>query len=297
MSLVTETSKIIMESTSVDPTFSKILSYFRIGHQSNIKIMAKPCNIWLLSLGESSITHKSSATRKALENLSSTSLGTVDGLMQDISSQFTDEYDDPPWFYEEETPSLVVWSDEFGGFLKQAKTGSAGYRSMVDVLDTIHAGKPYKFPSRRGASVNVPAGFKLSLIASTTPVAFTKNCTPEILNGGLLRRMMLCAPEKALYVPPWDRKDMKFPTIHGNGNVDISPDVRKMHEEWMKSLYSKDSNSKMSGILQREEDNLFKIAALHAVHERGKFTIVEEDYTEALALSMYSASIKTRLVR
>lgn len=294
MHAVSRVIDIIMKSTTVDPILAEALAFFLLGTRNDIRVLGGPTNFYMLVVGPSSITHKSSAISKMLEGVSNThSMGTMDSLAKAL-----DEYnigpDDEGWWTAPNGNDIVLVHDEFGQFLKSSKSGYVGWKLMVDVLNSLYACKHYSFPSTRGKSVHVD-GVRVSLVASITPDAFQENASKEILEGGLFKRMLIIMPSTASYVPPWDLKDVEMPEVlddwepyiaERSPELTISDEVKESHAGMM--LTVSESRDSVYGMWQRGERNIFKIAAINALLERNDTVINFDDYNRGLKLVAHS---------
>jgi hypothetical protein len=299
MNGVTRAIGIIMSTTTVDPILAEALAFFLLGARNNIRILGKPTNFYLLEVGHSSITHKSTATDKMMEPVDEVhkhSLGTVEGLKE---AMLEFEYDGP----EDPGNYLIIRFDEFGQFLKQSKSGYVGYKMMVDVLNSLYACKEYTFPSKKGGSLTVN-GTRVNMVASITQDAFAANVSKEILEGGLLKRTLVIVPEKAPYRPPWELVDMAMPEVldewepyveERSPELTISREVKESHQRMMLAVAEKDES--LYGMWQRGEMNVFKIAAINALLERNDTRINMADYNRGLRLVVHSIAMQMSFLK
>ena len=270
----------IQKAASIDDALATALALFLLGCRNKIKVMGHVAHFWVLVVGESSITHKSAAERAMLTGLYSKHhvFGTLEGLKK-------------AWVDNDGNMNMVLVADEFGSFLKQAKSGSAGYKVLVDALNTLHDGKEYTFPETKNKGVTIPAGLKLSIIASTTPEAFEKNVTTEILQGGLFKRLLVVKPRQAEYTPPWEMEESKLRVTtyeaewNENQEVQLSEGVKAKHSEFMREQMNA---SNWAGFWQRGERMMLDIAAIHSALERGNAVINTEDWEFAMQTVAYS---------
>jgi len=196
--------------------------------------------------------------------------------------------------------TIVLVADEFGSVLKQAKAGSAGYKVLIDALNTLHEGKGYVFPETARESVEIPSGIRVSLVASTTPEAFHRNVSEEILQGGLFKRLLVVMPTQAEYVPPWAIKDVEATITKEEGEwdetcdeVQLSEGVKTRHAEFMRAQMD---TRNWAGFWQRGERMMLDIAAMHCALERGKKTINIKDWEFAMQIVARSIASQKILV-
>jgi len=292
-----------MSSTSVDPILAKSLAVFLLGARNDIRVLGKPTNFYMLVVGPSSITHKSTAIEKALEGIENTvnihAMGTVEGLAEALDRM--NAKPDNDWYVQPDN-FLILLHDEFGYFLKASKSGYVGWKNMVDVLNSLYACKTYRFPRKKGKGVTVN-GTRVSMLASITPDAFEEHVSREILEGGLMKRMLVIVPNKAPYVCPWDTVDKEMPVVFDgmeksikgrSPDVEISAEVKERHAEFMAVI--SDGDESRYGTWQRGEMNIFKIAAILAVLEREDLTIIMEDYESAMDIVGHSIGMQSVLL-
>jgi hypothetical protein len=261
--------------TQIDTSFAKILSYFVHGVTSSIEVEGMKTNIFLFIPGPSSISHKSTAAAQAIkETISSSPLGTLAG-MEEVLEGTTDH---------------VFYSDEFGMVLKGMKSGNHAYSTIIDVLNSLYDGKPYQFPKRKGRGAKVNA--KVSLLATTTPEAFTEHCNREMLEGGLFKRMLVCVVGRQPYKSRRNRPEsVRLQMVCDDWKMEFTP--WRVHEKFMRE-HVESGDDFTAGCWQRGEEYIFKLSAIHAACERESMKILLEDWKDAV--SVVSASVTWQLM-
>jgi len=261
--------------TQISDDFARLLSYFAHGVASNIEVQGMKTNMMVLVVGPSSISHKTTAAAQALQDTSHSPLGTIAGMEDEL----------------EHAQDHVFYSDEFGIVMKGMKSGSYAYKSVIDALNSLYDGKPYTFPKRkgRGATVNC----KVSLLATTTPEAFTESCTREVLEGGLFKRMLVLLVGRQPYRSRRNRPDrVEIMQAVEDWTMEFLP--WNQHEKFMRERVESGDDF-VAGCWQRGEDYIFKLSAIHAACEREDVQIKLEDWKEAVSIVEKSVTCQITL--
>lgn len=275
--------------------FGTALSMLSLGTQrkalANITPTPKYVNIWVLLLGKSTVSRKSTA----IGHLGKQVLEYAD--MEDLLH--------PEEFSKEQLFTILsndskraYWNDEFGDFLaamrKQYQLGMSGF------LCRMYDSPSHHKKELRNDEFEISDAF-LPILTATQPETFAKHSQEEDIDSGLYPRFLYVYPtrfkeRKPIEEPDEDAvenlmrlgswlKDVNqyFESRSGDVKFGFSEEAFELHEEWAsrveQHIQENDSASGLAAFFGRMQIYAFKLAVLFAVGSKQfrKFYIEDDE--------------------
>jgi hypothetical protein len=266
----------------VDDVLATTLGYLVAGMYVYNEVLDMKTNLYVLVVGESSITHKSYATDHALTMLDpfahkALPIGTLTDMEEQLSI----------------FPTVVYHDDEFGSTLKNLRSGSQGFKGMKDALNSAWSGK-VEFPGKHHKPPKMVTGLKISLVGLTTLDSFLRHCDKEFLEGGLMKRMLVILPQRATYRSRrLLKKDNFMPVGINVRNLEFSDRFWKSHDAFMEDKYALEGPE--ASAWARGESIIFKLAGIRAATATGRDIVEVVDLDHARKLVGHSVAAQMAL--
>jgi len=270
--LILEAKLAIQARTSVTSNLAEALALLVASSRYDFSICGVKSNLYVLIVGDSSITHKSTATRYALSMCSNVNpIGTAADFRKQMTERRLEYY---------VSKKIMLHDDEFAMTMKNMRSGSQGYKIMKDLLNSAYDGV-VKFPGNNRLRPKTVMDVKVGFVGSTTIEHFKRQADPVFLEGGLMKRMLVVIPGKARYRSRRHCVQDSTPQfrMERRGKMDMDNEAWEEHDAFMENVYNT-MDSSMAGIWARAESQIFKIGALHAI-DTGKQEVDLRSWTYA----------------
>lgn len=241
-------------------------------------------NIWLILLGDSSFSRKTTALnigKRLLSEVNPSKIYPNEFSQEKIQALL--EVRPSGCFYFSEFLSLM------GLLSRDYMVGAKGF--LADIFDA-----PYSYTRETGSktiNIKYPA---VSILSATTQSWFTEKMKESDVQGGFLPRFLMILPRpktKTLPLPPQADKDKRQELInilkdiqHITGVCYLKEDARRLFEDWYVKLSNLPGNGRTQPFLHRLQIYTLKFAIIFSVMDEMNIKISAGSMLKAIEKCM-----------